>query len=98
MNVIASTIFAQLGANRFAAMIGASAISYTDNAITVRFKAKGRHGINAVRVTLDASDTYTVAYFKMRGINCAEVKAESGIYCDMLRASFEDATGLATRL
>lgn len=98
MNVIASTIFAQLGANRFAAMVGVSSLAYGDTSLTVRFKAKGRAGINTVRVTLDASDTYTVTYFKIRGVNCAEVATESGIYADMLRPCFTAATGLDTSL
>lgn len=98
MNVIASTIFTQLGGNRFAAMVGMSTGTHGADSLAIRFKAKGRDGINAVRVTLDASDTYTVKYFKIRGANVAEIREESGIYADMLRASFEDATGLATSL
>lgn len=95
----ANTILAQLGGNRFTVMTGAR--SYVGSADTLSFKLPNRFandGINGVRITLDASDTYTVDFYKIRGIKMTTVKSVSGVYADQLRALFTRVTGLDTSL
>jgi hypothetical protein len=57
-----------------------------------------RDGISRIHVILNASDTYTVKGFKIKNFECDEIISESGIYCDMLQNTFEQMTGLRTRL
>tara|TARA_R110000803_G_scaffold28011_11_gene65155 strand:- start:1062 stop:1370 length:309 start_codon:yes stop_codon:yes gene_type:complete len=95
----AATIIAQLGGNKFRMMTGAKnfVFSTTDKNLSMRI---GRNGnkINFVRVTLTDADLYDVEYGYVRGMNYTVRATESGIYCDMLRGSFERNTGMATSL
>jgi hypothetical protein len=61
----------------------------------------GRGAINKatnVRVSLDPSDTYTVEFFAIRGVNIKTLSAESGVYAEQLQPLFTARTGMATRL
>lgn len=92
---IANTILQQMGgAGRIMAMTGAR--QFLTSANSVQFKFKGSRKANCVRVTLDPTDTYTVEFHKVtkRGLEVKEVKALSGVYCDMLIELFESTTGL----
>jgi hypothetical protein len=51
-----------------------------------------------VRIALDLSDTYTMTFYKIRGIDCAMVASIDGIYADQLCRAIERETGLATTL
>lgn len=46
------------------------------------------------RVVLEPDDTYTVKFFKVRGMNCTEVSIHETVYCDDLIRLFEKETSL----
>jgi len=96
MNV-AKTILAQLGGNRFIAMTGASNLAAGNN--TLSFKVGKNDGkVTHVSVKLDESDTYTVQFFNIRGVNMKTLREDSMVYADSLRGLFENVTGMATSL
>lgn len=98
---VANTILAQLGGPRFLAMTGAKGLVGGPAALSFKLPRGAKDGINAVRVVLDASDTYTVAFLKVgrRGTYSVKTIAEtSGVYGDGLQALFTSRTGLHTHL
>lgn len=96
---IAETIRRQLGANRFTAMTGARDFYAIESGLQFRLPSNfARDGINCVRVTLDASDTYSVRFIKTRGMSVKECGTLSGIYADQLRRVFTERTGLETSI
>ena len=98
-NAISTTILNQLGGGgRLAAMIGARHfVSHENGELTFRFKGSRR--VNMLRVSLNASDTYTVEFMKYspQRFTAATVEEFSGVYCDMLQDLFESTTGLYIR-
>lgn len=97
--IITNTIFAQLGGRQFAAMTGARDIVRDEEAKTLRMKI----GANLLRAThfavrLDASDTYTLLFYRLRGVNFPLIAEQSGVYADQLQAVFANMTGLRTKL
>jgi hypothetical protein len=94
MNV-ATEILNQLGGNRFAVMTGAKAFGADGNALVFRLPSNfAKDGINAVRVTLDPCDTYTVRFMRVRGTSMKLVNEVAGVYNVDLRDVFTEATGL----
>lgn len=92
---VATTILEQLGGRRFIAMTGAKGFVGDANSLT--FKLPNRFaadGINAVKITLDADDTYMMNFYKIRGVKVEEVRECDGVYNDSLRACFTEITGL----
>ena len=93
---VAQTIIAQMGGTRrLSLMVGASLFAGDDT--SAMFSFKGSRKMNKCRVTLDASDTYTVEFFKFSPskLNIAPVVEEiSGVYAEMLVDIFESRTGL----
>ena len=51
---------------------------------------------NALRITLDPSDTYTMKFFKInpRKLTVDTVREIEDVYCDQLTEIFERETGL----
>ena len=97
----AKIILTQLGGGKFVAMTGAKKFGWAENSLFFRLPGGGgycRDGINAVRITLNSMDVYDVDYIRIRGTVIKIVNQAKGIYADMLRGSFETATGLATSL
>jgi hypothetical protein len=95
---IAQTILQQLGGNRFIAMTGAKNLVAAERSL--QFKI-GRGAVNKatnVRVTLGTSDTYTVEFFAIRGVNVKTLSQHENIYADGLQATFTEQTGMATSL
>ena len=92
----AAIILAQLGGSgRLGAMIGARNFLYSEKDPTwLSFKFKGCRKVNHLKVTLDASDTYTLRFGKIHGYNFREVHEVSGVYADKLRTIIEAQTGL----
>ena len=101
---IANTILEQLGGNKFIAMTGA-------NGSTLRMTLpKNRSKANRLYITLDATDTYTMHFFKFTAgrLNKTtfawtpdkqeDIKIISGVYADMLQEIFTATTGMATHL
>jgi hypothetical protein len=96
---VAQEILKQLGGNRFVAMTGAKNFVASHDALTFRLPSNfAAKGINIVRVTLDANDTYTVQFYKARGVDVAEIEKCTDVYFDFLQELFSDRTGLAVRL
>lgn len=98
---IANTILQQLGGNRFKAMTGAKnflAIKYGLQFDLPKTAHYVKNGITRLHIILDASDTYTIKAYKIRGMNVKLLSEESMIYCDMLQSTFTELTGLNTHL
>lgn len=96
---IAKTILQQLGGGKFIVMTGAKNFIFGENSLIFRLPSNfARDGINAIKITLDASDTYTMRYMKIRGANLKEMGEESFLYCDQLQTAFKARTGLDTRI
>ena len=93
---IANEILRQIGgAGRVKAFIGVKQFVAIDNGLQVNFKAKAANGANIFQVILDPSDTYTLKFFRQRGIDCKPVGRElSGIFCDNLKEIIEEKIGL----
>lgn len=88
---VAKTILEQLGGRQFQVMTGAK--DFIGDVDTLSFKiGRNAHAINAVRITLDPSETYTVRFFRRGKV----VSQHSDIYNDQLRALFTEKTGLYT--
>lgn len=95
---VATTILQQLGGRQFLVMVGGSA-SATPLGLIVKLGRGARDGITHTQVLLDeATDTYAVSFLKVRGTKITTVSEKSLVYADALRATFEAATGFATRL
>lgn len=88
---VANMIRDQLGRMAFA-MMGASMLSGDHRSL--QFRIKGSPKVNSIRIVLDPSDTYTVQFWRLRGINAKLVSEFSDIYADSLRRLIEKETGL----
>lgn len=96
---VAITILEQLGGRRFIAMTGARDILAGSRWVAFKLPSWfASKGINAVRITLEPSDTYRVEFSKLRAQKLTPISVHDGIYCDGLAALFTRETGLATRL
>ena len=92
---VANTILEQLGGRRFIAMTGAKHLAGAANSLSFQLPSRfATDGINAVRVTLDPSDTYTVKFFKCWGTKIKELGEVSDVYAADLRRVFTERTGL----
>jgi hypothetical protein len=92
---IATTILEQLGGNKFRVMTGAKGFMGEANSLSFKLPARfAKDGINFVRITLDASDTYSVAFAKGTKV----LASFEGIYAEDLTALFTRTTGLFTYL
>jgi len=95
-------IMEQINYRRLAVMVGGWNPCYGtsnngDEYFSFRFKAKST--ANYCKITLNrATDTYTVYFCKIRGINILNDKEYTLIYADQLEALFANYTRLATRL
>lgn len=97
----ATTIFEQIGGNRFRAMTGAKDFVGGENYLMFGLPSRlTKSGINKVKITLGPSDTYTVEYMKINFRKC-EVKTvakDELVYATDLARVFTIATGLDTRI
>ena len=91
---IARTILEQLGGTgRLVAMTGAKHFMTDGPAVSFKF-ANRAPAPNYVKITLDASDTYTVTFGRIVKFELRSSSTVSGIYCDQLVELFENTTGL----
>jgi hypothetical protein len=98
-NTVAETILAQLGGARFVAMTGAKHLCGNANGLSFKLPAHfAKDGINVVLVVLDPSDTYTLTFYKKRGLKCTTVEVVDNVHADSIRAVFTSHTGLETTL
>ena len=92
---IAETIYHQLGGNAFVAMTGAKNFFYDGPALTFKLPSNfAKNGINQVKVSLNAMDSYDVVFNRIRGHRVNEVTSHTGIYSDGLCELFREETGL----
>jgi hypothetical protein len=98
--VVAQTILEQLGGHRFRVMTGAKNFIGDVKALSFRLPGSGfaKDGVNFVRITLNALDTYDMEFGRVRGRNVKMLYTESGIYADKLQTVFTRVTGLNTSL
>ena len=92
---IAATIQSQIG-NRAFAMLGA--FNFLDHGDALGFRVKGSRKANHIKVTLNADDTYTLTFSKIRGYNIKAVSTVAGVYVGNMHDAIERATGLYTSL
>lgn len=94
---VPATIAHQLG-DRTLAMLGAYHLAGTEDRLSFRFR--GSRKANAVRITLNAQDTYDVEFLKIRPrkFQIDTVERIEGVYVDGLHDCIERVTGLSTRL
>lgn len=98
-NQIAKTILDQMGGlRRIQAMTGAKDFLHGTNWVSFKFPNKQRSKPNYVKITLDASDTYTVEFGRIVGYDLKNTKSTSMVYADQLVELFERTTGLYLRL
>ena len=96
---IAEIIAHQLGGSKFVAMTGAKGFGSFNNGLTFRLPSNfAKDGINAVRITLEANDTYTMDFMKVRGTNVKDIAQATMVYFDQLQSTFTEYTGLETRI
>lgn len=97
---IANTILAQLGGGRFLMMTGSKDLVGGERTLSMRLGRGTKNKATHMRVTLDATDTYTVDFMKWNRakLEMQAVSSESMIYDDMLQSTFTSATGFYTSL
>jgi hypothetical protein len=101
----------QLGGRRFIAMTGSKnflrgEVSETNPKPWLRMDlTTNKAGVNRLKITLEANDTYTLEFYKMvcgKSTNWeAKISKEQkieGVYSDMLQSIFTKVTGLYTQL
>ena len=106
---VAEKILEQLGGNQFVAMTGANHFVSDGNTLRMALP-KNASKANRLYVTLDATDTYTMHFFKYTAGHLnkktfawvedktVEVKTVSGVFWDDLRAIFTEVIGMYTHL
>jgi hypothetical protein len=95
---VAQAILAQLGGRKFTVMTGARGLLADRNSLSFKLPRFAGVKINYVKITLDASDTYTVEFGRVFGLKYATISKYSDIYADGLRSLFTRETGLETSL
>ena len=108
MNV-AEKILEQLGGQKFIAMTGANHFVADGNTLRMTLP-KNASKANRLYITLDSTDTYTMHFFKYTAGHLnkktfawiedkvVEVRTDSGVFWDSLRAIFTEVTGMYTHL
>ena len=106
---VANTILEQLGGQKFLAMTGANRLVADGNTLRMALP-KNASKANRLYITLDATDTYTMHFFKYTAGHLnkktfawiedktVEVRTASGVFCDSLQAIFTEVTGMYTHL
>jgi hypothetical protein len=96
----AGEILRQLGGRQFIAMVGAKYLTFDSDLNTPNMACKISAGrkVTHMKIVLDASDTYTVTFYRIRADKINIVREVSGVYNDMLQSVFTEVTGLNTSL
>ena len=92
----ASTILKQIG-NHCLVMIGATGLIATRSGVVFRI-GRNKKGINIIEIKLEADDTYTLIFSRLRQFEMTPIKELTGVFYDQLTASIGDVTGLVTAL
>jgi hypothetical protein len=99
--MVARTILAQLGGNKFLAMTGAKNLTHAEDGLgrlAFKLPRKAKDGINYVAIRLETNDTYTVIFSSITGLNVREVSEIEMAYAQDLQRLFTEATGLDTKM
>ncbi len=91
---VGKTILQQLGGARIAIFLGVKHFVGVPNGLQFRWTARGKESIQAVRVTLEPSDTYKVEFFGRYVADTTPKKIFSDVYAEDLMRIFEQTTGL----
>jgi hypothetical protein len=97
-NEIAANILSQLGGAKFKAMTGAKNFLSLERGLQFDLPKAGKNKANRIQIVLSPTDLYTVAFYKARGLNCDLIASSHGLFADMLKGTFERATGYAASL
>lgn len=101
--MIAKTILQQIGGNRFVVMTGSKNFIDLGNGLRMNL-ARNQTQANRLKIILDeATDTYTMTFYrqvvtKRLEVIVTEIFYCDMVYCDMLEEMFTSVTGLYTRL
>lgn len=96
---ITQEIIRQLGGTRFVVMTGAKHLCELDRGLGFQLPGKAaKDGINAVKITLELNDTYTVKFMRMTRSKLNVLAEVPEVYCDMLQRIFTEKTGLYTHI
>lgn len=90
---IANTILSQLGGGQFNLCVGLKNAVALESGVQFQIGRGAKHGINKVRVILNACDLYDVEFWKCGKFEFKCVKSLEGVYAEDLRDIFTDATG-----
>lgn len=95
-DTIPLTILTQLGGNWAMVMIGGTPAAETKGrALLVKWKAAAKGKLTAVQIAYEWDDTYTLTWYRGRGIHLRPVGMPiEGVYAEDLRSIFESTTGL----
>jgi hypothetical protein len=94
---IAKEILRQLGGSKFVVMTGSKNFVSDNNKLTMQLTTNALKA-KWLTITLDASDTYTMKFLKLKGSELTTLKEIEGVYCDQLQTLFTKYTGLYTSL
>lgn len=89
---VAEAIRLQIGHKAFM-MMGAKNFFATGPGLQFDVGKNCMH-ITRIIVTLDPSDTYTVKFYKGKGLTLKEIKSVSDVYVESLRMVLSNTTGL----
>ena len=101
-----NAIMAYMGGKGFLAMIGARLpLTYTYHSnddtfiLTIHFKAKASNHSNMVSITYKhVPDLYYMEFQRVYNYKLTVISKHEDLYADMLEATFNKETGLATRM
>lgn len=93
---VSKTILEQLGGRKFIVMTGATNLTGSDNALTMKI-GRNAKSVSHVRITL-VLDMYTMEFIRVRGTKITTVASHEMVYSDMLQSIFTKETGMYTSL
>ena len=97
----ADIILEQLGGSRVLnTMLGIKSLTASEatKTLTIKFKAAGREGVNTIVIRLAPSDTYSLEFWKCRGLQTKLLMECSDVFAEDLISTCEEVTGLAFRI
>ena len=94
--MVAQIIQAQIGGAAFFMLGSRGSLMASDDSLT--FDVKGTRVCSRIVVRLDPNDTYTVQFWKGRGLNIRKAGEASHVYADSLKPTIEGFTGLRMSL
>ena len=100
MSSFADIVLEQLGGrSTLDIMLGIKSLGVLESTktLTIKFKAKGREGINTIVIRLKPSDTYSLEFWKCRGLQTKLLMKCSDVFAEDLISTCEEVTGLDFR-